>query len=74
MVKKYIDLNTCLGTKAKNDFEKDYFKLTKNSVFGKANGEYPDEVIESFVGISSKCYTFKTKKNVVKKVRALIKL
>ena len=49
-------------------------KINRNSVFGKANGEYPDEVIGSFVGISSKCYTFKTKKNVVKKVRALIKL
>ena len=35
MIEPYIDMNTKLWSEAKSDFEKDFFKLINNAVFGK---------------------------------------
>ena len=36
MIEPYIDMNTKLWTGEKSDFDKDFFTLMNNAVFGKA--------------------------------------
>ena len=60
-MKDYIDLNTRLRSKARDDFEKDVFKLMNNSIFGKT--------LENVRGYSNMkvCTTAREHQNNVKK-------
>ena len=35
MLKKYVDFNIDIRTNVANSFERDYFKLMNNSIYGK---------------------------------------
>ena len=53
-MKPYIGFNTEKRKKAKNDFEKDFFKLMCNSCFGKTMENLRNRVDMSFVTSNSK--------------------
>ena len=62
-MKQYIDLNTQLRTAAANDFEKDFFKLMNNSVFGKTMENIRNRVDVQLVNEEKKARKLVSKPN-----------
>ena len=62
-LKPYIDFNTEKRKQAKNDFEKDFFKLMNNAVFGKTMGNLRKHVDVKLVNDETKAQKLICKPN-----------